>query len=89
MPVTTGGKTGLDAPLKVESPSSLVVDLNSKALSALKSSETKLSGTIENRPPSRDALKSDPLDVGVNIDSITIDDALDTLGRTPFCYIYE
>jgi tyrosinase len=45
--------------------------------------------TIENRPPSRDALKSDPLDVGVNAESITINDALDTLGSTPFCYIYE
>ncbi|RGP71029.1 tyrosinase [Fusarium sporotrichioides] len=45
--------------------------------------------TIENRPPSRDALKSDPLDVGVNAESITIDDALDTLDNTPFCYIYE
>lgn len=45
--------------------------------------------TIENRPPSRDALKSDPLDVGVNAGLITIDDALDTLGDSPFCYIYE
>ncbi|KAF9761559.1 hypothetical protein IL306_003782 [Fusarium sp. DS 682] len=43
--------------------------------------------TIANRPPSRDALKSDPLNMGVNAPEITIDDALDTLGG-PFCYIY-
>ncbi|KAI1070988.1 hypothetical protein NW752_002556 [Fusarium irregulare] len=45
--------------------------------------------TMENRPPSRDALKSDILDVGVNADPITIEDALDTLDGSPFCYIYE
>ncbi|KAG9499529.1 hypothetical protein J7337_007985 [Fusarium musae] len=44
--------------------------------------------TIGNRPPSRDALKSDPLNMGVNAAEITIDDALDTLGGSPFCYIY-
>jgi tyrosinase len=44
--------------------------------------------TISNRPPSRDALKSDPLNMGVNAAEITIDDALDTLSGSPFCYIY-
>lgn len=44
--------------------------------------------TIGNRPPSRDALKSDPLNMGVNAAEITIDDALDTLGGSPLCYIY-
>ncbi|KAG9253100.1 uncharacterized protein F5Z01DRAFT_174294 [Emericellopsis atlantica] len=45
--------------------------------------------TILNRPPSRDAVKSDPLNMGVNADLLTIGEALDTLGRTPFCYVYE
>ncbi|KAF5675193.1 tyrosinase [Fusarium heterosporum] len=44
--------------------------------------------TISNRPPSRDALKSDPLDMGVNAPLIDIDNALDTLGDSPFCYTY-
>ncbi|EXK33567.1 tyrosinase [Fusarium oxysporum f. sp. melonis 26406] len=44
--------------------------------------------TIGNRPPSRDALKSDPLNMGVNAAEITIDDALDTMSGSPFCYIY-
>ncbi|RBR27135.1 uncharacterized protein FIESC28_00079 [Fusarium coffeatum] len=44
--------------------------------------------TISNRPPSRDALKSDPLNMGVNAPLIAIDDALDTLSGAPFCYIY-
>ncbi|KAG5744610.1 hypothetical protein H9Q70_012690 [Fusarium xylarioides] len=44
--------------------------------------------TILNQPPSRDAVKSDPLNMGVNADEITIDDALDTLGGSPFCYFY-
>ncbi|KAJ4129046.1 hypothetical protein NW768_007575 [Fusarium equiseti] len=44
--------------------------------------------TISNRPPSRDALKSDPLNMGVNAPLITIDDALDTLSGAPFCYLY-
>ncbi|KAF4452131.1 hypothetical protein F53441_4968 [Fusarium austroafricanum] len=44
--------------------------------------------TIGNLPPSRDALKSDPLNMGVNAREITIADALDTLGGSPFCYIY-
>ncbi|CAH0003536.1 unnamed protein product [Clonostachys byssicola] len=45
--------------------------------------------TILNLPPSRDALVSDPLNLGVNAPEITIDDALDTVGNSPFCYIYE
>ncbi|VUC36769.1 unnamed protein product [Clonostachys rosea] len=44
--------------------------------------------TILNTPPSRDALKSDILNMGVNAPSINIADALDTLGNSPFCYIY-
>ncbi|CVK92024.1 related to monophenol monooxygenase (tyrosinase) [Fusarium proliferatum] len=44
--------------------------------------------TIGNRPPSRDALKADPLNMGINAAEITIDDALDTLGGSPLCYIY-
>jgi tyrosinase len=44
--------------------------------------------TILNQPPSRDALKTDPLDLGVNAPIINIKDALNTLGGAPFCYIY-
>ncbi|CAI6014185.1 unnamed protein product [Clonostachys chloroleuca] len=44
--------------------------------------------TILNTPPSRDALKTDILNMGVNAPSINIADALDTLGNSPFCYIY-
>ncbi|EWZ79971.1 tyrosinase [Fusarium oxysporum f. sp. lycopersici MN25] len=44
--------------------------------------------TILNTPPSRDAVKSDPLNMGVNARQITIGHALDTLGGSPFCYIY-
>ncbi|KAF5026427.1 hypothetical protein F66182_1492 [Fusarium sp. NRRL 66182] len=44
--------------------------------------------TILNMPPSRDAIKSDPLHMGVNAREITIGQALDTLGDSPFCYIY-
>ncbi|EXK76468.1 tyrosinase [Fusarium oxysporum f. sp. raphani 54005] len=45
--------------------------------------------TISNRPPSRDAVKSDPLNMGVNAKEITIGHALDTLNNSPFCYIYR
>lgn len=44
--------------------------------------------TIGNMPPSRDALKSDPLNMGVNAREITIGDALNTLSGSPLCYIY-
>ncbi|KAM0190625.1 hypothetical protein ACHAPA_009838 [Fusarium lateritium] len=44
--------------------------------------------TILNTPPSRDAVKSDPLNMGVNAQQITIGDAIDTLSGSPFCYIY-
>ncbi|CAH0000230.1 unnamed protein product [Clonostachys byssicola] len=44
--------------------------------------------TILNTPPSRDALKSDILNMGVNAPDLTISDALNTLGNAPFCYIY-
>ncbi|KAF0637824.1 hypothetical protein FPSE5266_11583 [Fusarium pseudograminearum] len=44
--------------------------------------------TILNTPPSRDAVKSDVLNMGVNAPLITIEDGLDTLGNSPFCYIY-
>ncbi|CAN8099952.1 unnamed protein product [Discula destructiva] len=45
--------------------------------------------TIMNRPPSRDALVTDILDLGVNADPVTIQDVFDTLGATPLCYIYQ
>lgn len=45
--------------------------------------------TILNMPPSRDAVKSDPLNMGVNARQITIGHALDTLDGSPFCYIYS
>lgn len=50
---------------------------------------SKIAGTITilNRPPSRDALKSDPINLGVNAPQQTIGDLLNTLSD-PFCYIY-
>ncbi|KAI9152191.1 N-acetyl-6-hydroxytryptophan oxidase ivoB [Paramyrothecium foliicola] len=49
-----------------------------------------ISGTItmSNNPPSRDAVVSDLLDIGVNGASIQVKDAFDTLGNSPFCYVY-
>lgn len=44
--------------------------------------------TILNTPPSRDALVTDPLNMGVNAPEITIADALNTLGGKSFCYYY-
>jgi tyrosinase len=44
--------------------------------------------TILNQPPSRDAVKTDPLDLGIIAPVITIGDALNTLSGSPFCYIY-
>lgn len=45
--------------------------------------------TILNTPPSRDATVDDILELGANApEGITIGDALDTLGGTPFCYVY-
>ncbi|KZL77858.1 FAD binding domain-containing protein [Colletotrichum tofieldiae] len=44
--------------------------------------------TINNRPASRDALKSDILDLGVNAENRTIDDVLNTIGGSPLCYVY-
>ncbi|TQN71850.1 Tyrosinase-like protein orsC [Colletotrichum shisoi] len=45
--------------------------------------------TINNRPASRDALKSDVLDLGVNAENRrTIDDVLNTIGGSPLCYVY-
>ncbi|RFN43635.1 hypothetical protein FIE12Z_12101 [Fusarium flagelliforme] len=44
--------------------------------------------TVSNNPPSREALKSDPLNMGVNAAEITISDALDTMGGSPLCYVY-
>lgn len=44
--------------------------------------------TILNTPPSRDALVTDPLNMGVNAPEITIADALNTLEGKPFCYYY-
>lgn len=45
--------------------------------------------TLLNSPPSRDTLKTDPLDLGVNAPITTISQVLDTMGGTPLCYIYE
>ncbi|OHW98056.1 FAD binding domain-containing protein [Colletotrichum incanum] len=44
--------------------------------------------TINNRPASRDALKSDILDLGVNAENRTIEDVLNTIGGSPLCYVY-
>lgn len=46
--------------------------------------------TVLNNPPSRDAVKEDTLDLGVNADIITIGDALSPVGGggSPFCYVY-
>ncbi|KAH7304674.1 hypothetical protein B0I35DRAFT_454544 [Stachybotrys elegans] len=54
------------------------------------SSAKTIAGTITmgNNPPSRDALVTDLLNMGVNAPSIPLEDAFDTLGDTPFCYIY-
>ncbi|XEV07527.1 hypothetical protein FSHL1_012814 [Fusarium sambucinum] len=42
---------------------------------------------VSNNPPSRDALKTDSLNMGINVRDITIGDALNNLGGSPFCYI--
>ncbi|KAF2458430.1 hypothetical protein BDY21DRAFT_414745 [Lineolata rhizophorae] len=44
--------------------------------------------TLNNSPPSAEGTLDDPLDIGVNGDTITIGDAASTIGGTPFCYIY-
>ncbi|KAK1990894.1 Di-copper centre-containing protein [Colletotrichum falcatum] len=44
--------------------------------------------TLNNRPPSRNTLKTDVLDMGVTAASATIDDVLNTLGGSPLCYLY-
>ncbi|KAH8892710.1 Di-copper centre-containing protein [Thozetella sp. PMI_491] len=44
--------------------------------------------TILNTPPSRDALLTDVINLGVNAPETTIGDSLSTLGGTPFCYYY-
>ncbi|KAK1531793.1 hypothetical protein CPAR01_11442 [Colletotrichum paranaense] len=44
--------------------------------------------TINNRPASRDALKTDILDLGVNAENRTIDEVLNTIGGSPLCYVY-
>lgn len=50
---------------------------------------SKIAGTITilNRPPSRDALKADLINLGVLAPTLSIGDLLDTLSD-PFCYIY-
>lgn len=45
--------------------------------------------TILNTPPSRDALLTDEVSLGVNAVNRTIESLLDTLGGTPLCYTYE
>ncbi|EFQ33949.1 hypothetical protein CGRA01v4_12430 [Colletotrichum graminicola] len=44
--------------------------------------------TINNNPPSRNALKTDILNMGVTAASATIGDVLDTLSGSPLCYLY-
>ncbi|KAK2038065.1 Di-copper centre-containing protein [Colletotrichum somersetense] len=44
--------------------------------------------TLNNNPPSRNALKTDMLNMGVNAASATIGDVLNTLGGSPLCYLY-
>jgi tyrosinase len=44
--------------------------------------------TLSNRPPSRDAVKEDPLEMLVLGENISIEDAFDTMGGK-FCYVYE
>jgi tyrosinase len=44
--------------------------------------------TISNNPPSRDALPTDLLDIGVNGETIQLQEAWDTMGNSPYCYIY-
>lgn len=45
--------------------------------------------TVNNTPPSRDALKEDLLIMGVTNQDRPIAELLDTLGGTPACYIFE
>lgn len=45
--------------------------------------------TILNSPPSRLALKTDELDLGVLAPVVEIAQVLDTLGDSPLCYVYE
>jgi tyrosinase len=44
--------------------------------------------TIGNNPPSREALPSDVLNLGVTGKSIKLSEAWDTLSGSPYCYIY-
>ncbi|KAK5659981.1 hypothetical protein OQA88_13447 [Cercophora sp. LCS_1] len=50
----------------------------------------KVNGTItfRNNPPSREGTVDDLLEVGRLGEAVTIKDVLDTLGGTPFCYVY-
>ncbi|KAI9712652.1 MAG: hypothetical protein M1820_001273 [Bogoriella megaspora] len=52
--------------------------------------DNRLSGTItvNNLPPSRNATLEDIIDLGVNAEPITIEQAMSTIGGTPFCYVY-
>ncbi|KAK1978453.1 hypothetical protein LZ30DRAFT_213111 [Colletotrichum cereale] len=59
-----------------------------QALHLWKASEIAGTITINNRPASRDTLKTDILDVGVTAESVTIGDVLNTLGDSPLCYLY-
>lgn len=44
--------------------------------------------TLQNRPPTRDATIDEPLNMGVNGETLKIRDMLNTLGGSPLCYIY-
>lgn len=44
--------------------------------------------TLQNRPPTRDATVEEPLEMGVNGETVRIKDVLDTMGGSPLCYVY-
>lgn len=44
--------------------------------------------TLQNRPPTRNATIDEPLDMGVNGETLKIRDMFDTLSGAPLCYIY-
>lgn len=45
--------------------------------------------TLLDEPPSREALPTDGLDLGVNAPGVSIAEVWDTLGASPLCYVYE
>ncbi|KAK1969298.1 Di-copper centre-containing protein [Colletotrichum sublineola] len=59
-----------------------------QALHLWKASDIAGTITLNNRPPSRNTLKNDTLNMGVTAESTTIDNVLNTLGGSPLCYLY-